>query len=78
MEIVDSLDELRSSRSVCGKDLPNFEMLDAKVASALNKIIHNSQLKKKVGQLRGAESPQKGLVSARETNRPHDLRTTLE
>ena len=46
--LVDSLDELKSSRSVCGKDFPNFEMLDAKIASALNKIIQNSQFKKKV------------------------------
>ena len=48
MEMVDSLDELKSSRSVIGKDFPNFEMLDAKIASALNKIIQNSQFKKKV------------------------------
>ena len=46
--MVDSLDEIKSSRSVCGKDFPNFEMLDAKIASALNKIIQNSQFKKKV------------------------------
>ena len=46
--MVDSLDELKSSRSVCGKDFPNFEMLDAKIASALNKIIQNSQFKKKI------------------------------
>ena len=46
--MVDSLDELKSSRSVCGKDFPNFEMLDAKIASALNKIIQNSHFKKKV------------------------------
>ena len=39
VEMVDSLDELKSSRSVCGQDFPNFEMLDAKIASALNKII---------------------------------------
>ena len=48
VEMVDSLDELKSSRSVCGKDFPNFEMLDAKIASALNKIIQNFQFKKKV------------------------------
>ena len=36
------------SRSVSGKNFPNFEMLDAKIASALNKIIQNSQFKKKV------------------------------
>ena len=46
--MVDSLDELKSSRSVCGKEFPNFEMLEAKIASALNKIIQNSQFKKKV------------------------------
>ena len=48
VEMVDSLDELKSSRSVSGKNFPNFEMLDAKIASALNKIIQNSQFKKKV------------------------------
>ena len=29
-------------------NFPNFEMLDAKIASALNKIIQDSQFKKKV------------------------------
>ena len=48
MEMVDSLEELKSSRPVYGKDFPKFEMLDAKIASALNKIIQNSQFKKKV------------------------------
>ena len=48
VEMVDSWEELRSSRSVYGKDFPNIEMPDAKIASALNKIIQNSQLKKKV------------------------------
>ena len=46
--MVDSLDELKSSQSVAGKNFPNSEMLDAKVASALNKIIQKSQVKKKV------------------------------
>ena len=73
VEMVDSLDELKSSRSVCGKDFPNFEMLDAKIASALNKIIQNSQFKKE-GQHRGAESPKRRPVSTRKTDRLHDLR----
>ena len=30
--VVDSLEELKSSRSVYGKIFPNFEMLDAKIA----------------------------------------------
>ena len=46
VEMVDSLEELKSSRSVYGHDFPNFEMLDAKIASALNKIIQISQFKK--------------------------------
>ena len=48
VEMVDSLEELKSSGSVYEKNFPNFEMLDAKIASALNKIIQNSQYKKKV------------------------------
>ena len=47
VEMVDSLDESKSSRSVYAKDFPNFETLDAKIASALNKIIQNSRFKKK-------------------------------
>ena len=34
MEMVDSLDEFKYSRSAAGKNFPNFEMLDAKIASA--------------------------------------------
>ena len=48
VEMVDSLDGLKSSRSVYGKDLSDFEMLDAKIASVLDKIIQNSQFKKMV------------------------------
>ena len=48
VEMVDSLDDLKSSRSVCGKDFQDFELLDAKMSSALNKITQNSQFKKKV------------------------------
>ena len=39
VEMVDSMEELKSSRSVAGKNFPNVEMLDAKIASALNKFI---------------------------------------
>ena len=48
VEMVDSMHEFKSSRSVCGKNFPNFETLDVKIASALNKIIPNSHFKKKV------------------------------
>ena len=69
-EMVDSTDELKSSRSVSGKNFPNFEMLDAKIASALKKIIRIQE----EGQSRGTASPKKRSVPSRKTDRFHDLR----
>ena len=37
VEMVDSVDDLRSSSSIRGISMPNFEVLDARIASALNK-----------------------------------------
>ena len=48
VELVDSVDDLRSSSSTRGISMPNFEVLDARIASALNKIIHNSLFKRKI------------------------------
>ena len=48
MEMVDSVDDLKSSSSIRGIRMPNFEALDARIASALNKIIHNSHFKRRV------------------------------
>ena len=48
VELVDSVDELRSSSSIRGISMPNFEVLDARIASAMNKIIHNSHFKRRV------------------------------
>ena len=48
VELVESVDELRSSSSTCGISMPNLEVLDARIASALNKIIHNSHFKRKI------------------------------
>ena len=46
VELVDSVDESRSSSSTRGISMPNFEVLDARIALALNKIIHSSQFKR--------------------------------
>ena len=46
--MVESVDDLWSSRSIRGTHGPDFELLDAKIASALNKIIQNTRFKKKV------------------------------
>ena len=48
VEMVDSVDDLKSSSSTRGISMPNFEVLDARIASALNKIIHNSQFKRRI------------------------------
>ena len=48
VELVDSVDELRSSSSTRDISMPNFEVLDARIASALNKIIHNSYFKRRI------------------------------
>ena len=73
MEMVDSLDESKSSRSVYGKDFPNFEMLDAKIASALNKIIQNSQFEKKVSLEEQKAQIEDRFLRGRQ-DRLHDLR----
>ena len=48
VELVDSVDGLKSSCSVRGIQMRNFEVLVAKISSALNRIIHNTQFKRKV------------------------------
>ena len=49
VEMVNSVDDLESSCSVRGlTPFPDFELLDARIASVLNKIIWNSYFKKKV------------------------------
>ena len=48
VELVDSVDDLKSSCSVRGSQMPNFEVFDAKIASALNRIIHDTPFKRRV------------------------------
>ena len=48
-------------------------MLAARISSSLNKIIQNSHFKKKVS-LEEQESPERGPVSSRKTDRHHVLR----
>ena len=48
VEMVDSVDDFMSSSSTRGIPMPNFEVLDARIASALNKIIHNSHFERRI------------------------------
>ena len=69
VEMVESVDDLKSSCSVGGIQTPDFEVLDAKIASALNRIIHNSHFKKK-GQSGGTERPKKRTAFSEEDRSP--------
>ena len=64
MELADSVDELRPSSSTRGISMPNFEVLDARIASALNKIIHNSHFRRKIS-LEEQKGPERGPFLSR-------------
>ena len=48
VEMVDSVDDLKSSCSIRGIQTPDFEALDAQIASAMNRIIQNSHFKRRI------------------------------
>ena len=48
MELVESVDEVRTSSSTRGIQMSNFKVLDARIGSALNNIIHDSHFKRKI------------------------------
>ena len=48
MEMVDSVDDLESLSSIRCISMPNFEVFDVRIASALNKIIHHSHFKRRI------------------------------
>ena len=73
MELVDSLDELRTSSSIRGISMPNCEVLDARIASALTKIIHNSHLKRRI-RLEEQEAQKQDRFPSRQTDCLLDLR----
>ena len=74
MELVDSVDELRSSSSTRGNSMPNFEVLDARIASAVNKIIHNSHFKRRVS-LEEPKAQKQDSFPSRQTDCLLDLRS---
>ena len=72
MEMVDSVDDLKSSRSIKGTQFPNFEMLDARIASSFFDL--PEFLLQEKGQSGGTESSERGSVLSWKTDRLHDLR----
>ena len=50
VEMVDSVDDVMSSSSMRGFQMPKFEVFDVRIASALNRIIRDSHFKRRIGQ----------------------------
>ena len=48
VEMVVSVDDFKFSSSVRGIRMPDFEVPDARIASAVNRIIHNSHFKRRI------------------------------
>ena len=67
VEMVDSVDDSNSSCSVRRIQMPNFEVHDARIASALNRIIHDSHFKRRIS-LEGAEGPEAGPFPSRQAD----------
>ena len=73
VEMVESVDDLKSSSSTRCISMPKFEVLDARIASALKRIIHNTRFKRK-DQSGGTEGPKRGPFPSWKTDRLPDLR----
>ena len=73
VEMVESVDDLKSLLSVRGIPMPDFEVLDAKIASALNRVIHSTRFQRKVG-LEEQKAKKRGPFPSWKTDRLHDLR----
>ena len=72
-EVVDSLEELQSSRSVHGKEFSKLR--DAGREDCLcSEQDHPEFPVQEEGRSRGTESPERGPLSTRKTDRLHDLR----
>ena len=56
----------KTSSSIRGISMPNFEVLDARIASALNEIIHNSQFKRRISLEEQRAQKQDSLLSGRQ------------
>ena len=72
MEMVESVDDPSYSCSIRGIRTPDFEVLDAKIASVLNRIIHNTRFKKKVS-LEEQEAQKRGPFLSWKSDRLPDL-----
>ena len=72
VEMVDSVNDLKSSCSGKRIRMPDFEVLDANIFSAVNRIIHHTRCKRNVS-LEEQKGPEAGPFSSRQADRLPDL-----
>ena len=73
--MVDSSDEIKSSRSIYGKDFPNFEILNEKIVSAVKE--HPEFPTQQENQLRRTQKPIKKRIGSCEEDRSISESTTI-
>ena len=66
VEVAKSVDDLLMSRSMKGLVFPNFEMLDAKIASALKRIISNQYCKRRISLEEQKAQTREGFLRGRQ------------
>ena len=71
MEMAGSIDDRMTSQSIEGESFPDFEMLDARIASALRKIISSTSFRTRVSV--EEQRAQKNNRFLREANCLYDL-----
>ena len=69
VEMVDLVDHLKPSCSAEGIQMPNFEVFEAKIVSALNRIIHNTRFKRKVSLEEQKAQKENRFLSGRQVAR---------
>ena len=75
VEIAKSIDELMTSRSITRRhDLPDYDMLDAMIASALKKLLNTQSHFRKKSECRRAASSETQPIPTVKTDFVHDLR----
>ena len=74
VEMVEPVDGLETSQSIRGRRFPNFEIHDAKIASALKRDHHELPFEEE-SQSGGAKGPNGRPISPWKTDCVHDLRT---
>ena len=74
VDVAKSVDDLMTSQAIEGHALVDFEMLAAKIASALKRIITNQKFRRRAN-VQEQHAPKNQQISMKKTDCLYDLRT---